>query len=469
MSQRQASTSRDPDSSPTSALVSHIVGAIGRPLPDRVVRSACHHILDTVAAVVSGRMLPAGIAGADFVTKQGLSGASTVIGIGSSAPAGLAALANAMAAHADESDDTHELSKSHPGCSIVPTALAVAEDLGSTGEEVVRAVTLGYDIGCRMNMALWPVFADVRKQRWGTPGISGMFGSASATMALKGLDEQRVRYALSYVAQQVSGMNTWKRDVDHVEKAYVLAGWPAYAALFAISLIEHGWTGVDDVFTGDPNFLEIVGKGPDPDRLVDELGTRFEIERTHIKLHSVGSPAQAPIQALTQIIQSHSLADQDIEGVLVTIPSVLAHTVQRAREMPNINLQYLLSTVVADGTFSFGAAHDEARFSAWRLGGADERIEVVADESMEPRRQALVEVKTVAGQRLSNRVEIVRGSSDNPLSEDEVRHKAMGLMVPLLGSERSQLICDTVLELPALTDVNKLTDLLRLSAPGPSR
>jgi len=183
----------------------------------------------------------------------------------------------------------------------------------------------------------------------------------------------------------------------------------------------------------------------------------------------VGSPAQAPIQGLTQIIQSHSLDDQDIESVLVIIPSVLAHTVQRAREMPNINLQYLLSTVVADGTFSFGAAHDEGRFSAWRQGGADERIEVVADESMEPRRQALVEVKTVAGQRLSNRVEIVRGSPDNPMSEDEVSHKAMGLMVPLLGSERSQLICDTVLDLPALTDLNELTDLLRLSAPGPSR
>jgi 2-methylcitrate dehydratase PrpD len=445
----------------TEEIAEFISAALVRPLPAAAEETTKLHLLDTVAAMVSGSGLAAGRAGIGYVRSRTADGPSVVVGEDHGAPEEYAALANAMAAHADESDDTHELSKSHPGCSIVPVALATAVSTNRTGSDMLRAVACGYDVGPRVNMAAWPSFADVRRQRRGTPGISGTFGSASAAAALRQLEPARVRHLLSYVAQQASGMNTWKRDLEHVEKAFVLAGWPAYSAMFAVSVVAFGWTGVDDVFVGDPNFLDIVGSNPHPELLTDELGTRFEVERTHIKKHPVGSPAQAPVQALVAIIERHKLTQQNIAEVVVTIPGVLAHTVQHARSMPDINLPYLLAVLLDDGTVTFAAAHDVERFDAWRTTEPVTPVRVIGDESLEPRRQAHVFVRTVDGRRLEHRVTVVRGSPENPMSRDEVRAKAMDLIAPVVGSSRGRAICDTVLELERIDEIRCLTDLLR--------
>ncbi len=447
---------------PTERLVEHITGARTRVLPSGVVESTKHHLLDTVAAMVSGGELAAGRAGARYARARSTSGPSVVVADGGGATPELAALANAMAAHADETDDTHELSKSHPGSSIVSTALAItqADADRCSGTDLLRAIATGYDVGPRINLSLWTDFAEVRKQRRGTPTISGMFGSAAAAAALRGFDETRVRYLLSYVAQQVSGMNTWKRDVEHVEKAWVIAGWPAYGALLAVSLVEAGWTGVDDVFDGDPNFLDIVGGSPDPSCLADELGVRFEVERTHLKVHSVGSPAQAPVQALLGLLIDHGLVDTDVTGVEVTLPAVLAHTVQRSRRMANINLQYLLSITLADGGLGFAAAHDDSRFESWDRAGGDGRIQVVPDADAAPRRQAVVRLTTADGRVLERRVDPVRGSPENPMSGDEVAAKAMDLMAPVLGDGLAADIVGATRDVDADGGLARLTSLL---------
>jgi 2-methylcitrate dehydratase PrpD len=443
----------------TKTLAAYIGQAVKNPLPPPALVATKHHVLDTIAAVIAGSRLPGGLAGADYARKNA-EGDVIVVGTGLRSTPSVAAMANAMAAHADESDDSHELSKSHPGCSIVPTALAAASVTSPTGEIFLRAVALGYDIGPRVNMAAWPSFKDVRSERRGTPGISGMFGSAAAAAALHRLDVPQIRILLSYVAQQASGMNTWKRDTEHVEKAYVLGGSPAFGALFALSLVELGWSGVADVFDGDPSFLDIVGKNPDPGALVAGLGERFEVERTHIKLHTVGSPAQAPIQALLHIFVSNDLTESDVVSVRVTLPAVLAHTVQRSREMPDINLLYLLATVVADASFSYQAAHDGDRFERWRSSGGDSRIEVVPDPEMEPRRQALVEVLTTDGRKLSYKVDPVRGSPQNPMSTEEVHAKATNLMAPVVGKDRTAAIVAAVETLETADTLDELTALL---------
>jgi 2-methylcitrate dehydratase PrpD len=444
----------------TDRLVQYVVDARHQPLPVEVVLSAKHHVLDTLASMVSGGALAPGRAGLAYARARSQSGPATLVADGCGATVEMAALANAMASHADETDDTHELSKSHPGASIVPTALAVAEDLGRSGELFLRAVVLGYDIGPRVNMSLWTDFGEIRRQRRGTPTISGMFGSAAAVASLRDLDATRVRFLLSYVAQQVSGMNTWKRDLEHVEKAWVIAGWPAYGALLAASLVEAGWTGVPDVFEGDPSFLDIVGDSPDAAQLVDGLGTRFEVARTHLKVHSVGSPAQAPVQALTGLLRDHDLRDGDIAGVEVTLPAVLAHTVQSSRKMANINLAYLLSVTMADGGLGFAAAHDDARFELWVARGEDPRVTIVPDPELAPRRQATVRVTTGDGREHVRRVDPVRGSPENPMSTDEVVLKAIDLMAPVVGAERSGEIADAVLSIDAEGGLSRLSGLL---------
>src|SRR5205823_14559682 len=120
-----------------------------------VPEKAKHNILDTVAAMVSGAELPPGRAAIQFARAYGGEKIATVVASNILCGPIEAALANGVLAHADETDDSWP-SGWHPGCNVVPSALAVGEQFGITGMHFVRAVTLGYDVGARMLMALQP-------------------------------------------------------------------------------------------------------------------------------------------------------------------------------------------------------------------------------------------------------------------------------------------------------------------------
>ncbi len=137
-----------------ATLSSYMAAAKDRGLPPEVVEKAKHHILDTFAAMVSGSELPPGRAALTLARAQAGRPVATVVG--STVVTGPidAALVNGVLAHSDETDDSHGPSQSHPGASIVPAALALGEELGASGERYLRAVTLGYDVGPRLTMAL---------------------------------------------------------------------------------------------------------------------------------------------------------------------------------------------------------------------------------------------------------------------------------------------------------------------------
>ena len=197
---------------------------------------------------------------------------------------------------------SHAPSRTHPGCAVIPAALAVAERVHASGEQFLRAVVLGYDVGARLNYALGPeAFAATSRS---THSFGGVFGAGAAAGALLGLDAVRVRHLLSFCAQQASGVACHVRDQDHIEKAFDFGGMPARGGVTAATMVAHGFTGVDDVFSGERNFFEAYAPEPDPAKLADALGERFEILRTNIKKWSVGSPAQSALDALTQIIDS---------------------------------------------------------------------------------------------------------------------------------------------------------------------
>src|SRR5205085_7799890 len=115
-----------------------------------------HHILDTLAAMVSGTELKPGRLAVGYAETQGSTPEASVVGTRLRASAVNAALANGMLAHADETDDSHAPSRTHPGCAVMPAALAVAERNQVPGLAFLRAVVLGYDVAARLNYALGP-------------------------------------------------------------------------------------------------------------------------------------------------------------------------------------------------------------------------------------------------------------------------------------------------------------------------
>ena len=166
-----------------------------------------------------------------------------------------------------------------------------------------------------------------------------------------------MRWLLDYTAQQSAGIASWQRDRDHIEKAFVFAGMAARNGVNAALLVQAGWTGVDDVLSGADNFFAAYGPQADQARLTEGLGSRFEIERTNIKKWTVGSPIQAPLDALWNLLQAHHFKPDDVPKSPCGSRAPKASVVNN-RDIPDICLQHMMAVMLIDGTASFAAAHD---------------------------------------------------------------------------------------------------------------
>src|SRR5947207_4569966 len=320
--------------------------ASGRELPDEVIEKTKQHILDTVAAMISGSELPPGRAALQFAGAYGGKEVATVVASKIVCGPIEAALTNGMLAHADETDDSHAPSQSHPGCAVVPAALAAGERFGINGTHFLRAAALGYDIGPRFTMTLGGQRFEA-ESHWSTRTISPLFGAAAAASCAAGLNAQQMRCMLGYAAHQSSGLGAWNRDTDHVQKAFHFGGMTARSGVTAALLVQAGWTGVDDILSGRDNFFAAYNPHADPAGLVDKLGERYEVTRTNIKKWPVGSPIQAALDALEALMKRHPIAADQVQTVVVRLANSEAKTVNN-REMPDISLQHMVAVMLID-------------------------------------------------------------------------------------------------------------------------
>jgi 2-methylcitrate dehydratase PrpD len=442
-------------------LSSYIASALRQPLPPAVVEKTKHHILDTIAAIVSGSRLEPGKKAIGYVRTLAGNREASVIGSRILTTAVNAALANGMLAHADETDDSHAPSLTHPGCGILPAALAMAERQRRSGTALLSAVALGYDVGCRLTQSLDAY--QFREDGHSTHSFGPMFGAAAAAGALAGLREHQVRHLLSYAAQQASGISCWMRDTDHVEKAFDFGGMPARNGVAAATMVGAGFTGVEDVFAGERNFFVAYGRSPDPEVLVRNLGTTYEIMNTNIKRWSVGSPIQAPLDSLLALIEQERIEADDVEKLMVRVARQGANTVDN-RDMPDICLQHMCAVMLLDGTVTFKSAHDQKRMRDRNVLVLRRRIELRADDDLTramPSRQGIVEIQLHDGREFKHHTTAVRGTADNPMTRGEVNAKAYDLMAPVIGKKRARRLCDAVWSLEKLRDVRALRPLLR--------
>jgi 2-methylcitrate dehydratase PrpD len=445
-----------------TALSAYMAAAKSRALPPPVADHAKHHILDTLAAMVSGSELPPGQAAQRYLRDRAAKGEVTIAATALTAGPIDAALANGLMAHADETDDSHNASRSHPGCAVVPAALALAETLGCDGAQFLRAVTLGYDVGPRVIMAMGG--ADFSYENvLSTHSIAGTFGAAAAAGCIAGLEPQQMRWLLDYAAQQSSGFIAWRRDTDHIEKGFVFAGMPARNGVTAALLVQSGWNGVDDIFSGEDNFFLAYAPKAKPERLIDKLGERYEIALTDIKKWTVGSPIQGPLDAIEAIRNNHPFEADQVRRVTVKVaPSVGA--VVDNRDIPDICLQHMIAVMLLDKTVSFRAAHDKPRMQDAAVLTQRAKVNLVRDEELAavlPLRITIVEIELNDGTKLSDRVVAVRGTPRNPMSRSEVIDKARDLTAPVLGPDASNRLIETVYALETVTDIHTLTALLR--------
>jgi 2-methylcitrate dehydratase PrpD len=296
-----------------------------------------------------------------------------------------------------------------------------------------------------------------REDGHSTHSFGPMFGAAAGSALLLELKESQVRHVLSYTAQQASGISCWMRDEEHIEKAFDFGGMPARNGVAAATMVAHGFSGVEDALSGERSFFVAYGREPKPERLVEGLGEHYEILRTNIKRWSVGSPIQAPLDSLAELVKNGLKADE-VERLVVKVAHQGANTTDN-RNMPDICMQHLCAVMLLDGTVSFKSSHDDKRMRDPRVLAIRKKVMLEGDDALTramPSRQGIVELVMKDGRTLRHHTAAVRGTAENPMTRAEVDVKSYDLIAPVIGTARARKLCDAVWNLEKLRDVRKL-------------
>jgi 2-methylcitrate dehydratase PrpD len=455
-----------PISAVMTRLSTYMSEARDRALPDDVVERAKRHILDTMAAMVSGSELAPGRAALAFARGYGGKAVATVVGDTIVCGPIEAALVNGTMAHADETDDTLAPGPWHPGCNVVPAALAVGEMAAVSGARLVRAVVLGYDVGTRVMAAIQPGLATGHKLSY---GIGGVFGSAAAAASVAGLDAQQMRWALSYTAQQSSGIESFPRDPDHIEKGFIFGGMPARGGVTSVLLVQNGWTAVHDIMSGPESFVFANAPTGNAELLVDRLGERYEITRANIKKWTVGQPIHAPLDALEALLARQPIDPAQVQEIVLRYQP---GSITDNSGPSDINVQHALAVMLIDKALTFRSIHDTARMHDPAVVRLREMVRLDgAAPAAGASRSPLLQILLSNGTRLTqDGTGPVLGTAANPMSREQVIAKSRDLMAPVLGAAQTGRLIDRVLAIDSVKDVRELRPLLqRARRDGPPR
>jgi 2-methylcitrate dehydratase PrpD len=345
---------------------------------------------------------------------------------------------------------------------VVPSALAVGEQFGIDGTHFLRAVALGYDIGPRVTITLGrlPYMAETHRS---THALSGTFGSAAAAGCAANLTAQQMRWLLSYTAQQASGIASWQRDTDHIEKAFDFGGMAARNGVTSALLVQAGGTGVDDVFSGADNFFQAFLPKNDAGLMIEKLGERYEVTRTSFKKWTVGAPIQAVLDALEIILKKNTVDPEHVKQIQVRVATNEAAIVNN-REIPDICLQHLTAVMLIDKTLTFRSAHDKPRMQDPSVLRLRAKVQLIPDEELErrmPQREGTVDILMDDGRRITEHVAAVRGTFSNPMPREEVISKARDLMSPVVGGGQTTKLIDGIMALENLKNIRDLRPLLQ--------
>lgn len=197
--------------------------------------------------------------------------------------------------------------------------------------------------------------------------------------------------------------------------------------------------------------------------MIDGLGERYEVMETTLKRWTTGGPIQSPLDALQLILKKHPFEPDQVKQVVVHASTSAAYTVNN-REMPDICLQHMIAVMIIDKTASFKAAHDKPRMQDPAVLKVRAKVQLIGEEDLEkliPKRVAIVDVTLNDGTKLTERVENVRGTPENPMDREEVVAKARDLIVPVLGAAKCDTLIDKLLNLEKVKDVRELRPFLQ--------
>jgi len=392
--------------------------------PPAVIDKAKELLLDYLGVAYRGMQVESSQAALRAVRALSGAGQATVVGEEGGAPAAWAALANGTGAHALEMDDVTSKSSLHPGVAVFPAVLALAEELGSTAEEVLVAAIAGYEVMMRVGNALNP--ASAYRRGFHPTGVAGAFGATMAAGRLLGLGERESVSALGIAGTTAAGSLEYLTDGAWTKR--LNAGWAAHCGIVAARLAAEGFTGPASSIEGPLGLLRGHSDEPWLAEATAHLGESFELLDVSIKPYACCRYNHGLIDCVLRLAREHRLRPDDVEAIELGVLSggfpLVADPIERKRNPVN----------VVDAQFSapFAAAIALVRGSAglrdYTQANVDDPVvrsvmakvrcytDPALDDSYPEQWPAAVSIRLVNGQRLDARESHPLGEPENPVS-----------------------------------------------------
>jgi len=451
--------------SPSVALATFAATLRFEQIPAPVVRRAEELLLDWVGSALAGRNARAVQSIARFAASMGPalgrgSGTSEVLISRAATTPMFAAMVNAAASHVAEQDDVHNGSVFHPAAVVFPPALAVAQAIGATGQELLTASVVGYEVGVRVGEFLGRSHYRV----FHTTGTANTVAAAAAVGRLLELDAAQMVHAFGSAGTQAAGLWEFLRDAADSKQLHTAKA--ASDGLMAAYLAADGFTGARRILEGPQGMAAGMSTDANPARLTDGLGERWALAETSFKYHASCRHTHPAADALQQVMRVHALRAEDIAHVTAHVhqaaidvlgPVTDPRTVHQSKFSMGSVLG-LIALFGRAGLTEFDAHYLDARVVALR-----EQVHMVLDEEVDaayPQRwSGKVSVRTTDGRTLQGRVAEPKGDPGNTLSRAEIEDKARRLAA--YGEAANAAEMDAVItRIWALADWSRVQTLL---------
>jgi 2-methylcitrate dehydratase PrpD len=447
------------DDSASGALARFAADVQAENVPEDVVHQAVRCLVDWLGCTIAGSATPecakvrAGIRALD-----GAEGARTaaIVGTPQRTSAGHAALANGIAAHVLDFDDTFnpERTTIHGSAPLWPAIAAAGELVPVSGRDAIEAFIAGFEVQTRVAIAAGPGHYDAG---WHVTGTVGHIGAAVATARLLRLSPERTLAALGTGATQAAGMKVVYGSMGKP----LHAGKAAMDGLLSGFLARDGVTSSTEPIEGHRGFLHLFSPAPTPHRAVEDLGQAWYLPRNGFKPYSCGSLTHPPAQALLELRSEYGLCAGDVVSVDAYVHDYVRTTTGLTEPRTGLegkfSIYHVLAVALADGAAFLDQFTDE-RVGDPELARIRERVRVHTDPE-QSKDSARVVLITSDGRTLQRHVAHNLGTPDNPMTDQQLEDKFLALASAVLGPDGAVRVAEMCWGILGLDDFSALVEL----------
>lgn len=447
----------------SAELASFAAGLTLDQVPPAVVGQARRCLVDWLACTLAGSAEPE--SGRVRATLHALDrfdvGTAAVLGTEHRASALSAALANGFAAHVLDFDDTYNPGETtiHGSAPLWAAIASASELVRTSGEAAVAAFVAGFEVQARIGLAAGRGQYDVG---WHVTGTVGHIGAAVAVARLLGLSPERTLAALGTGATQAAGM---KNVYGSMGKA-LHPGKAAMDGLLAAFLARDGFTSSGQPIEGHRGFLHLFSPDPDPDRATRDLGTVWTLADNGFKPYACGSLTHPAAQAVLELRAEQGLQAADVAHVEAHVHEYVLSTTGNRRPTTGLegkfSIFHVLAVALVDGA-ALTEQFTDARVHDPEVERARDLVSVLEDES-QSKLSARVVLRLLDGRVLERIIPHNLGSPANPMSDEQLEEKLVGLATPVLGADAASRLAAACWQVSELGDLRTLLDL---AVPAP--